>query len=102
MKERRAAFNSSLIAHHSSFQNLSRLHRPEHEVKFVEVYSYVAREASQAFLCRKVACARRGRLRRLDDAAFRETAEYVLVEYRVAAKADVAQEVARLLVAQPL
>src|SRR3712207_8632844 len=34
--------------------------------------------------------------------SFREAAEYVLVQYRVAAVADVSQEVARLLVAESL
>src|SRR5947209_2544065 len=79
-----------------------RLQRPKHEVEFVEVYAEISREAMQALFRREVARARRRRLRRFDDADFGEAAQDVLVEYRVAAQAHVAQEVARLLVAQPL
>src|ERR687889_237199 len=102
MNKIQPAFNSSFRIPRSSFQNLAGLQRPEDEVEFVEVDAEVVREAAQALLRREVAGARRGRLRRVDDSDFREATEYVLVEYRVAAVADVAQEVARLLVAQPL
>src|ERR1051325_11083802 len=89
---------SSFITHHSSLQNLSRLHRPEHEVEFVEVYRDVAGEVAQALFRCEVARAGRGRLRRVEDADLEQAAQDVLVEDGVAAQADVAQEVARLLI----
>src|SRR5947209_6801155 len=97
-----AAFNSSFIVPHSSLQNLSRLQRPEYKVKLVEINAHLACEAAQALFGGEVARARRRRLRRSDDADLGEAAQDVLVEDGVAAVADVAQEVARLLVAQPL
>src|ERR671913_1081930 len=101
MNERRA-----LLIHHSSFfisfQNLARLHRPEDEVEFVEVYRDFAGEAAQRLFEGQVARARRRRLGRSGDAEFGGAAADVLVEDRVAAVADVAQEVARLFVAEAL
>src|SRR2546421_7252628 len=94
--------SSFIVPRSSLLEYLSRLHRPEHEVEFVEVNAEVSREAAQAFFRREVARARRRRLRRFDDADFGEAAQDVLVEYRVAAQAHVPKEVARLLVAQPL
>src|SRR2546423_15272577 len=103
MNAERGIKNSSSfsVPRSSLLQNLSRLHRPEHEVEFVEVNAEVSREAAQALLRGEVARARRRRLRRFDDADFGEAAQDVLVEYRVAAQAHVAKEVARLFLAQP-
>src|ERR1043165_3478728 len=100
--ERSAAFNSSFIILRSSFQNLARLQRPEYKVEFVEINPQVAGEGAQALFGGEVARGRRGRLRRSDTTDLREAAQDVLVEDGVAAQAHVAQEAARLFVAQPL
>src|SRR2546423_14741216 len=98
MNAERGIKNSSSfsVPRSSLLQNLSRLHRPEHEVEFVEVNAEVSREAAQALFRGEVARARRRRLRRFDDADFGEAAQDVLVEYRVAAQAHVPKEVAPL------
>src|SRR2546423_145299 len=94
--------SSFSVPRSSLLEYLSRLHRPEHEVEFVEVNAEVSGEAAQALFRREVARPRRRRLRRFDDADFGEAAQDVLVKYRVAAQAHVPKEVARLLIAQAL
>src|SRR5688500_17508222 len=86
----------------SLFQDLSRLHRPENQVEFIEINSHAPCESPKALFGFKVPCTSGWRIRRVHNAELRETPHDMLVKNRVTLKANVAKKVAGFLITKSL
>src|SRR5216684_2613382 len=81
-------------------QNLSGLHRPEQQIKFVKINADLVGKAPHSRLGFQIAASRSRWFRRINHAQFGQTPHDVLVQNRITFEANVSEKVTRLFVAK--